>query len=66
MIQLNNLVSFSSDRNIAACFGDTILTARVPVSKILFFNGLLSSHPLKGEGEYLVVGGDYRVTAEYV
>ena len=66
VIQLNNLVSFSSDRSIASCFGDAILTARVPVSKILFFNRLLSSHPLQGEGEYLVVGGDYRVTAEYV
>ncbi len=66
VIQLNNLVSFSSDRGIASCFGDAILTVRVPVSKILFFNRLLSSHPLQGEGEYLVVGGDYRVTAEYV
>jgi NAD+--dinitrogen-reductase ADP-D-ribosyltransferase len=66
VIQLNNLVSFSSDRAIASCFGDAILTARVPLSKILFFNKLLSSHPLQGEGEYLVVGGDYRVTAEYV
>ena len=66
VIQLNNLVSFSSDRGIASCFGDAILTARAPVSKILFFNRLLSSHPLQGEGEYLVVGGDYRVTVEYV
>ena len=66
VIQLNNLVSFSSDRSIAGCFGDAILTARVPVSKILFFNGLLSSHPLQGEGEYLAVGGEYRVRAEYV
>ena len=40
VIRLNNLVSFSSDRDVAGCFGDTILTARVPVSKILFFNSL--------------------------
>jgi NAD+---dinitrogen-reductase ADP-D-ribosyltransferase len=66
VIQLNNLVSFSSDRGIAGCFGDTILTARVPVSKILFFNGLLSSHPLKGEGEYLAIGGEFRVNVGYV
>ena len=65
MVRLNNLTSFSSDRGIASCFGDTILTARVPVSKILFFNGLLPSHPLQGEGEYLVIGGEYRLTAEY-
>ncbi len=66
VIQLNNLVSFSSDRGVAGCFGDTILTARVPVSKILFFNGLLSSHLLKGEGEYLAIGGEFRVSVGYV
>jgi NAD+--dinitrogen-reductase ADP-D-ribosyltransferase len=65
VVRLNNLTSFSSDRGIASCFGDTILTARVPVNKIVFFNGLLSSHPLQGEGEYLVIGGEYRLTAEY-
>ena len=65
VMRLNNLTSFSSDRNIADCFGDTILTARVPVAKVAFFNALLSTHPLKGEGEYLVIGGEYRVTASY-
>ena len=65
VIRLNNLISFTSDREIATCFGDTILTAQVPLCKIVFFNGLLSSHPLKGEGEYLAIGGEYRVTAEY-
>jgi NAD+--dinitrogen-reductase ADP-D-ribosyltransferase len=52
VIRLNNLTSFSSDRDVATCFGDTILTARVPLCKVLFFNGLLSTHPLKGEGEF--------------
>ncbi len=66
VVRLNNLVSFSSDRDTAGCFGDMILTAHVPVSKIVFFNGLLSSHALKGEGEYLVIGGDYRVSVDYV
>ena len=64
-MRLNNLTSFSSDRSIAECFGDIILSARIPVSKIVFFNDLLSSHPLKGEGEYLVIGGEHRVTASY-
>jgi len=45
--------------DIAECFGDTILTVQVPVSKVAFFNTLLSTHPLKGEGEYLVIGGEY-------
>ena len=65
LMRLNNLSSFTSDRDIAECFGDTILTVRIPVSKVVFFNTLLSTHPLKGEGEYLVVGGEYRVTASY-
>lgn len=65
VMRVNNLASFSSDRSVADCFGDTILTADVPVVKIVFFNTLLPIHPLKGEGEYLVVGGDYRVTASY-
>ena len=38
VMRLNNLTSFSSDRDIADCFGDTILTARVPVAKMPFFN----------------------------
>ncbi len=62
-LRLNNLVSFSSDRNVAGCFGDTILTIRAPVSKIVFFNELLPAHPLKGESEYLVIGGDFLAEA---
>ncbi|MBI5164758.1 MAG: NAD(+)--dinitrogen-reductase ADP-D-ribosyltransferase [Magnetospirillum sp.] len=65
VIRINNLASFSSDRDVAGCFGDTIVTARVPVAKIAFFNTLLPIHPLKGEGEYLVIGGDYRASAAY-
>lgn len=65
VMRVNNLASFSSDRNVADCFGDTILTAEVPAVKIVFFNTLLPIHPLKGEGEYLVIGGDYRLTASY-
>ncbi len=65
VMRLNNLASFSSDRDVAGCFGDTIVTAEVPVAKIAFFNTALPVHPLKGEGEYLVIGGDYRVTASY-
>jgi NAD+--dinitrogen-reductase ADP-D-ribosyltransferase len=65
LMRLNNLSSFTSDRDIAECFGDTILTVQVPASKVAFFNTLLSAHPLKGEGEYLVIGGEYRVTTSY-
>ena len=65
VIQLNNLVSFTAEREVADTFGDRILEARVPLAKILFFNRLLSDHALKGEAEYLVIGGDYRVKVSY-
>ena len=65
IVRLNNLISFSSSRDIAGEFGDHILEAIVPASKILFFNALLPTAPLKGEHEYMVIGGDYRVTASY-
>lgn len=66
LLRLNNLSSFTADRDIAGCFGDMILTVRAPVAKIAFFNELLSAHPLKGEGEYLLIGGVYRVEAAYL
>jgi NAD+--dinitrogen-reductase ADP-D-ribosyltransferase len=64
-MQLNNLVSFSLDREGASCFGDWILEARVPLSKLLFFPGLLPGRTLHGEGEALVIGGDYELDASY-
>jgi len=63
VLLLNNLVSFSNDRDIAGQFGDHILEARVPCVKLLFFRDLLPRYPFQGEGEYLVIGGDYAVTA---
>jgi len=65
IVRLNNLVSFTSRRGIADEFGDIIIEAEVPVTKLLFFNDLLSGHPLRGEAECLVIGGDYRVKMSY-
>lgn len=65
VLRLNNLASFTTDRAVASCFGDTILEARVPLAKIVFFNELLPKHALKGEGEILALGGDYDVVASY-
>ncbi|SDE57476.1 NAD+---dinitrogen-reductase ADP-D-ribosyltransferase [Rhodospira trueperi] len=59
--RFNSLTSFTGERDIADCFGDKILTVQVPATKILFFDKLLPRHPLKGEAEYLVIGGDYEV-----
>lgn len=66
VLRLNNLVSFTSERDVAGWFGDHILEADVPSVKVLFFNALLPRHALKGEGELLVIGGDYLVTASYL
>jgi NAD+---dinitrogen-reductase ADP-D-ribosyltransferase len=65
VMRFNNVVSFTKDRDTAGCFGHHILEARVPTSKILFFNTLLPQHPLKAEGEHLVIGGEYRVVVSY-
>ncbi len=61
VMRLNNLVSFSRHRDVACCFGDRILSVDVPLEKLVFFTTLLPMHGLKGEGEYLVIGGDYLV-----
>jgi NAD+--dinitrogen-reductase ADP-D-ribosyltransferase len=66
VMRLNNLVSFTADRHIACEFGDYILEAKVPTTKILFFNELLPRHPLKGEAEYLVIGGDFQLRISYL
>jgi len=65
IVHLNNLVSFTAQREIADEFGDTIIEVEVPVVKILFFNELRSPCLLRGEAEYLVIGGDYRVGMSY-
>ncbi len=59
-VLLNNLMSFSSSRERADEFGDYILEAAVPLPKIFFFNQLLPGM-LKGEAEFVVIGGVYEV-----
>jgi len=61
IVLFNNLVSFTTSRERAGEFGDYILTTRVPSEKI-FFNHALVPGVLKGEEEYLVIGGVYDVT----
>lgn len=64
ILRLNSLSSFTSDRWVADCFGHTILTVDVPLSKILFSNTLLTFFPLRSEREFWVIGGDYRASVE--
>jgi hypothetical protein len=59
-VLLNNLNSFTSVRERADEFGDYILCAQVPLPKILFYNSLLPGM-LKGEDEFVVIGGVYEV-----
>lgn len=61
IVRLNNLVSFTSDEERAWEFGSTVWEVRVPLCKIFFYNDLLPGSIMKGEGEYLVVGGEFRV-----
>lgn len=60
-ILLNNLNSFTRDFERAWEFGDRVLEARAPKSKIFFDNSLLNIEPLKGEEEVMVIGGQYDV-----
>ncbi|BCS55732.1 NAD(+)--dinitrogen-reductase ADP-D-ribosyltransferase [Geobacter sp. SVR] len=61
IVRLNNLVSFTSDEERAWEFGSTVWDVCVPLSKVFFYNDLLPGSIMKGEGEYLVIGGEYLV-----
>ncbi|MEI7432328.1 MAG: NAD(+)--dinitrogen-reductase ADP-D-ribosyltransferase [Betaproteobacteria bacterium] len=60
VVLFNNMVSFTASRERASEFGDYILTTQVPKAKI-FFNCDLLPGVLKGENEYLVIGGVYDI-----
>lgn len=60
VVLLNNLNSFTTHRERADEFGDHLLHAEVPWQKILYYSTLLPGM-LKGENEYLVLGGVYEV-----
>jgi NAD+--dinitrogen-reductase ADP-D-ribosyltransferase len=57
---LNNLSSFSVNRERAEEFGDHLLQTQVPLTKVFFYNRMLPGM-LKGEDEYVVIGGIYEV-----
>ncbi len=60
IVLLNNLNSFTSNRERADEFGDFILEAEIPWQKILFYSNLLPGM-FSGEDEMLVIGGVYEV-----
>jgi NAD+---dinitrogen-reductase ADP-D-ribosyltransferase len=64
-VNLNNLVSFTLDRETAGCFGDWIMQVQVPKNKFLLIPGLLNTNSLHGESEVLAIGGNYDVEVSY-
>lgn len=62
-VRLNNLVSFSGSQERAEEFGDWVMETEIPTVKLLFFPGLLDERVLNSEGEFLVIGGCYKVRA---
>ncbi|MEZ5584042.1 MAG: NAD(+)--dinitrogen-reductase ADP-D-ribosyltransferase [Candidatus Competibacteraceae bacterium] len=60
IVLCNNLSSFTSSLERADEFGDRILRVQVPLAKIFFYNRMLPGF-LKGEDEYVVIGGVYEV-----
>lgn len=61
LLRLNNLNSFTDDFERAWEFGSRVLETQVPLTKIFFMGGLLPKSLFKGEGEALVIGGEYEV-----
>ena len=61
VVLMNSLSSFTPSRERAGEFGDYILTAQVPLPKVFFHHGMLPGM-LKGEDEFVVIGGVYAVS----
>ena len=61
VMRLNNLNSFTDDFERAWEFGSKVLEAQVPLTKVFFKGGFLPRSLFKGEGEVLVIGGEYEV-----
>ena len=61
LVLLNSVSSFSSDDERAGEFGDTVILADIPFSKVICCADVLPGK-LQGEGEYLVIGGVYGVS----
>ena len=61
VVRLNNLCSFTDDRDRAWEFGDVVLEANVALPRVFFAGHVLPRSILKGEREILVMGGEVRV-----
>lgn len=61
IVRLNNLVSFTNEAERAWEFGRTVWRTEVPLSKVFFYGDLLTGSIMKGESEFVIIGGEYRV-----
>jgi NAD+--dinitrogen-reductase ADP-D-ribosyltransferase len=61
VLSMNNLCSFTDDRERAWEFGDVVLEARVALPRVFFAGHLLPRSILRGEREHLVIGGQLKV-----
>lgn len=61
VVLFNSLNSFTANLDRADEFGDYLLTAHVPISKVFCYTRLLPGM-LQGEDEYTVIGGLYEVS----
>jgi NAD+---dinitrogen-reductase ADP-D-ribosyltransferase len=62
IIRMNNLCSFTDDRERAWEFGSVVVEARVGLPRVFFAGDVLPRSILRGEREVLVFGGEVRVT----
>ncbi len=61
VLRMNNLCSFTDDRERAWEFGSVVLEAQVALPRVFFAGHLFPRSILKGEREHLVVCGQLRV-----
>lgn len=61
VVLFNSLSSFTANLDRADEFGDYLLTAHIPLSKVFCYTRLLPGM-LQGEDEYTVIGGLYEVS----
>jgi NAD+--dinitrogen-reductase ADP-D-ribosyltransferase len=61
IVRFNNLVSFTDEEERAWEFGRTVWKTSVPLAKVFFYSDLLPGSILKGEDEYMIIGGEYHV-----
>jgi NAD+--dinitrogen-reductase ADP-D-ribosyltransferase len=61
LLRLNCLNSFTDEFEKAWEFGSRVLQTEVPLTKVFFMGGILPRSLFKGEGEVLVIGGEFEV-----